>query len=163
MSALEADLVEVKHDRDLARAEAERAAARLAAEAEATVPATTPDDHAPAKPAGAHQLQELAAMRKQRDGLLESTAQQRRELEQARAVSSQQAQQIREMDAVHKAAAAAQSPPARPARLAALPHAARAPAHLPRHGFGCPPALAGAVAALGDAHWYGDRRRRGRV
>ena len=109
MSALEADLVEVKHDRDLARAEAERAAARLAAEAEATVPATTPDDHAPAKPAGAHQLQELAAMRKQRDGLLESTAQQRRELEQARAVSSQQAQQIREMDAVHKAAAAAQS------------------------------------------------------
>ena len=35
------------------------------------------------------------------------------------------------------------------------PHAARAPAHLPRHRFGCPPTLAGPAVALGAAHWYG--------
>ena len=34
-------------------------------------------------------------------------------------------------------------------------HAARAPAHLPRHRFGCPPTLAGPAVALGAAHWYG--------
>ena len=38
-------------------------------------------------------------------------------------------------------------------------HAARALAHLPRHRFGCPPTIAGPAAALGAAHWYGDRAR----
>ena len=125
LRALESEMAEVKRERDMARAEAEQA------QAQARVAATKAKSEAAAAAAAAADLaavsqgrggqvlhvqeisaryqQELAALRAERDDLLQKGEQHHFELRKAREACSEHAQRLREQEAEHRAAEAARS------------------------------------------------------
>jgi hypothetical protein len=125
LRALEAELAKVKQERNTARAEAEQAqtqakAAAKTAQAEAAAAAAVAADlasvaqgqgiqAAQVQEVSARHQQELAALRAERDELLQKVEQQDSEVQRAREASAEHAQRLREQAAEHRAAEAARS------------------------------------------------------